>query len=169
MGFLITIIVSSFILYGILANIGFNSSESLGATGLFLAIFVLIAIRKHFTNKKLPGGSRGAILQRIWVLGKQFKFDPVLKKYEVVPVEPKKHYFEFRGSNFRSGDFDENHRQLPAEWSPFSVEGDNLIIESEFFKKGHWTWKIETGVGLVLTAEMLDSKSQFLFYEKNWI
>lgn len=169
MGLVITVILSCLLLYVTIAFLGVSSSVALCIAIFISAILALVLIRKHFTDKKLPGGNKGAILQRIWVLEKQFKFDPVLKKWEEVVVEPKKHYFEFKGSNFRSGDFDEKRKQLPAEWSPFSVEGDNLIIESEFFKKGHWTWKMEKGVGLVLTGEMLNSKSQFVFNMKNWL
>lgn len=104
------------------------------------------------------------------MLEKHFRFDPALKKYEVVTVEPKKNYFEFKGSNFRSGDFDEKYKQLPADYSPFLIGGDNLIIESEFFKKANWKWVIKKG-RLELTGEMLKpkgSKSQFVFYRKNW-
>jgi uncharacterized membrane protein YraQ (UPF0718 family) len=169
MGFIITVILLSPAVFVMLAILGVSFSAATGITILFLAIFIPIAVRKYFTDKKLPGGRKGAVLQGIWVLTKQFKFEPTLKKWEEVAVESKKHYFEFKGSNFRSGDFDQRHKQLPAEWSPFSVEGDNLIIESEFFKKGHWTWKIEPGLGLVLTGEMLDSKSQFVFNMKNWL
>jgi len=126
-------------------------------------------ISRHKKSKS-PGGLRGSVLQGIWVLEKHFRFDPVLRKYEVVSVEPKKNYFEFKGSNFRSGDFDEDRRQLPAEFSPFSVIGDNLVIETEFFKRANWKWSVK-GTQLELIGEMAepkDSKSQFIFYKKNW-
>jgi len=135
-----------------------------------IACVVFLIAMRRIRKSKLPGGIKGSAIQGVWVLEKHFRFDPALKKYEVVPVELKKNYFEFKGSNFRSGDFDENHKQLPAEYSPFSIEGDNVIIESEFFKKANWKWAIKNG-RLELTGEMLkpkNSKSQFIFYRKNW-
>ena len=137
---------------------------------IWLMWMIFWSVKKHRDRKKFPGGAKGARLQGIWVLEKHFHFDPVLKKWETVPVEDKKNYFEFKGSNFRSGDFDEKHKQLPADYSPFSVEGDNVILESEFFKRANWKWQIEKG-RLELTGEMLipkNSKSQFVFYKKNW-
>lgn len=126
---------------------------------------IFLTVRRRVNKSKLPGGIKGSALQGIWVLEKNFRFEPVLKKWEVVPVEPGKNYFEFKSSNFRSGDFDEKHCQLPAEYSPFSVEGDNIIIESEFFKKANLKWTIKKG-RLELTIEMAEpknSKSQFIF------
>lgn len=165
--FIIGAVILSFLVY------------ALGADNMFLTIVVIsalavwiifLAVIRRVKKSKLPGGIKGAKLQGIWVLEKHFRFDPVLKKWESLPVEPKKNYFEFQGNNFRSGDFDEKREQLPAEYSPFSIEGDNLIIESEFFKSGNWKWAIEEG-RLELTAEMAEpknSKSQFIFYRKNW-
>ena len=131
-----------------------------------VACIVFLIVMQRKSKAKLPGGIKGSAIQGVWVLEKHFRFEPMLKKWESLPVEPKKNYFEFKDNQFRSGDFDEKHKQLPAEWSPFSIEDDNLIIESEFFKKGNWTWKIEKGMGLILTGETLDSKSQFIFSPK---
>jgi len=161
-----------FILIGALfASWSANSGFATAVVALALvAWIVFLAIKRHRDRAKLPGGNKGAVLQGIWVLEKHFKYDPVLKKYGVVPVEEKKNYFEFNGSNFRSGDFDEDHKQLPADYSPFSVEGDNLILESEFLKKANWKWVIKKGK-LELTGETSSpqySKSQFIFYRKNW-
>jgi len=54
-----------------------------------------------------------------------------------LPVEEKKNYFEFKGSNFRSGDFDEKLKQLPAEYSPFLVDSilrvTDYSVEGEYF------------------------------------
>jgi hypothetical protein len=138
---------------------------------LGLVAWIIFATVKYYRNrKKFPGGTKGAVLQGIWVLEQNFRFVPTFKKWETVPVEDKKNYFEFKGSNFRSGDFDERHRQLPADYSPFSVEGGNIILESEAFKKANWKWIIKQGK-LELTVEMLEpknSKSRFIFYKKNW-
>lgn len=138
---------------------------------LALVVWIIfLAVMRRIRKSKLPGGIKGAALQGIWVLEKNFRFDPVLKKWETIPVEDKKNYFEFKGSNFRSGDFDERHKQLPADYSPFSVEGGNIILESEALKKVNWKWIIKKGK-LELTGETLEpknSKSQFIFYRKNW-
>jgi hypothetical protein len=131
---------------------------------------VLYVLDYFLKRNKVPGGPRGMKLQSTWVLEKHLKFDPALKKWEEIPVEPKKNYFEFDGSNFRSGDFDEKHKQLPAEFTPFSVEGNNVIFTLESLSKANWKWAIKGGK-LELTGEMLspkDSKSQFIFYRKNW-
>jgi hypothetical protein len=137
---------------------------------VLIAWIVFLIIKRHKDRTKLPGGTKGARLQGIWVLEKHLRFDPVLKKWETLPVEEKKNYFEFKGSSFCSGDFDEKHKQLPADYSPFSIEGDSLILESEFLKKANWKWIIKRGC-LELTGEISGpkySKSQFIFYRKNW-
>lgn len=153
-----------------IAYIGEDISLKVGIVLALAAWVIFLTIKHHRNRARLPGGIKGARLQGIWVLEKHFRFDPVLKKWEVVPVEPKKNYFEFKGGNFRSGDFDEKHKQLPADYSPYSVEGDNLIFESEFLKKADWKWEIKKG-RLELTGETSGpqySKSQFIFYKKNW-
>jgi hypothetical protein len=171
---LLAIVIICFVVFSALSylsSVGIASSTIFGIVILAILAWIIFSIVKHYLNRsRFPGGAKGAALQGIWVLEKNFRFDPVLKKYEVIPVEPKKNYFEFKGSNFRSGDFDEKHEQLPAEYSPFLVEGDNLIIESEFFKNGNWKWAIKKD-RLELNAEMAEpknSKSQFIFYKKNW-
>jgi len=136
---------------------------------LALCIWIIfLTVIKRISKSKLPGGIKGSAIQGVWVLEKHFRFDPMLKKYESLPVDPKKNYFEFKGSNFRSGDFDEEDNQLPAEYSPFSINGDKIIMESEFFKKADWKWKISKGK-LELTGETAEpkySKSQFVFSQK---
>ncbi|MDD2696674.1 MAG: hypothetical protein PHE52_00750 [Candidatus Pacebacteria bacterium] len=133
-----------------------------------VALIVFLIVIKRIYNSKLPGGNKGAAIQGVWVLEKHFRFDPMLKKYESLPVEEKKNYFEFKGDKFRSGDFDEKQRQLPAEYSPFSIDGDNLILESEFFKTATWKWSVRGGK-LELIGETTEpySKSQFVFNKKN--
>ena len=136
----------------------------------FIVLTASVMAANHFKKKRMPGGIKGSVLQGIWVLEKNYRFDPALKKYESVPVEPRKNYFEFKDGNFRSGDFDEKHKQLPAEDSPFSVNGNNIIIESDYFKKADIKWAIKKR-RLELTVEMANpkySKSQFVFYKKNW-
>jgi len=162
----------SYILIGtlVIAIFAENADLQIAIILVSVAWFVFLIVMHYFQRKKLPGGIKGARLQGIWVLEKHLKFEPVLKKWEVVPVEEKKNYFEFNGSNFCSGDFDEDHQQLPADYSPFSVDGENMILESEFFKKANWKWEIKRGC-LELTGETPSpqySKSQFIFYKKNW-
>jgi hypothetical protein len=136
---------------------------------VFIVIIIIIAtIITHFRYKKLPGGSKAAVLQGIWVLHKHLKYDPVMKKYESVPVEKKKSYFEFKGDQFRSGDFDERHKQMPADFSKYSVVGDNLIFDSESLRRASWKWAMTTD-GLELTAETADgNKSKYYFNMKDW-
>ena len=164
----IAVFLYSFLVFLIFSIVGAGSVAGTAAL-IFAVFFTALSINKHFRDKKLPGGSKGAVLQGIWVLEKQLKFDFVLRKYQEVQVEPKKNYFEFKGDQFRSGDFDGKHKQLPAEWSFFSVVGDNIIFESEFLKKGHWTWRVSNGK-LELIGETInpEGKSQFTFYKKNW-
>lgn len=134
-----------------------------------IAFIVFLVVINRINKSKLPGGIKGSKLQGIWVLEKHLKFDPVMKKYQSLPVELKKNYFEFKNNQFRSGDFDEKQKQLPAEWSSFSIEGDIVIFESEFLKRGHWTWGLNNEK-LELTGETInpEGKSQFIFYKKNW-
>jgi hypothetical protein len=154
-----------------LSFIGIAFKTALTVIVIVFIFWIIISIAKHYRNeKKFPGGAKGSKLQGIWVLEKHLHFDPALRKWEEVTVEPKKNYFEFNGSNFRSGDFDEKHKQLPAEYTPFSVEGENVIFKLESLSKANWRWAIK-GRNLELTGEMLspkDSKSQFTFYKKNW-
>jgi hypothetical protein len=146
------------------------SQDSMGSIYVVIVILVVIyAIYINFRNKKYPGGNKAAIIQGIWVLNKHLKYDLVMKKYELVPVENKKSYFEFKGDQFRTGDFDEKHKQMPADFSKFSVVGDNLILESGAMKKASWKWAIVPGQGLELTAETADgNKSKYYFFQKNW-
>lgn len=154
-----------------LSSVGIASSTIFGIVILAFLAWIIFSIVKHYLNRsKFPGGAKGAVLQGIWVLEKNLRFDPVLKKWETVMVEDQKNYFEFKGSNFRSGDFDEKHKQLPAEYSPFSVVGSNIILGSETLKRANWKWHIEKG-RLELIGEMLEpknNKSRFIFYKKNW-
>jgi hypothetical protein len=147
---------------------GADSSSKATAILTVFACVVILTVMRRVRNSKLPGGLKGSAIQGIWMLEKHFRFEPNLKKYESLPVAPDKNYFEFKGSNFRSGDFDEEGNQLPAEYSPFSIVGDNLIFESEFFKKANWKWSIKGGK-LELTGETTEpkyGKSQFIFYRK---
>jgi hypothetical protein len=154
---------------------GNNSQIIINIIILVSILLVIFLIVEHYiTRSKLPGGLKGARLQGIWVLEKHFRFDPVLKKYEALPVVEKKNYFEFKDSNFCSGDFDEKLEQLPAEYSPFSVDGDKLVLGSEFLKKANWKW-IYKNARLELTGEMESSskstpnnKNLFIFYKKYW-
>lgn len=165
--FIIWAVILLFLVY---ALGGANTFLIVAVILALVAWIIFLAVIRRIKKSKLPGGIKGAVLQGIWVLEKNFRFDLVLKKWEAVPVEPQKNYFEFKGSNFRSGDFDEKHRQLPAEYSPFSIEGDNIIIESEFFKKANLKWTIKKGrLELIIeTTAPQNSKSQFVFYRKNW-
>jgi len=139
-----------------------------------ILLIVFLIVEHYISKSKLPGGIKGSVLQGVWVLEKHLRFDPVLKKYEALPVAEKRNYFEFNGSNFRSGDFDEKLKQLPAEYSPFSVNGNKIVLESEFLKKINWEWAIKKGQ-LELTGEAMTSskstqnnKNQFIFYRKSW-
>ena len=134
---------------------------------LFISVSWPVFLIVKYILKRLK--SKGAVLQGIWVLEKKFRFDYVLKKYEFVPVDEKKNYFEFRNGKFRSGDLDENLMPLPAEYSPFFVDGDKIILESEFLKKADWKWSVKRGK-LELTGETTvpkKSKSQFIFFRKD--
>jgi len=158
------VLVSAFIYVFTDANASLKIVVILAA----IAWIIFLTVIKRISKSKLPGGIKGSAIQGVWVLEKHFRFDPMLKKYESLPVDPKKNYFEFKGSNFRSGDFDEEDNQLPAEYSPFSINGDKIIMESEFFKKADWKWKISKGK-LELTGETAEpkySKSQFVFSQK---
>ncbi len=155
--------------FGAFFFVSFGFFEGL-LTIVFLVMMVLYALDYFLKRNKVPGGPKGMKLQGIWVLERHLKFDPALRKWEEVPVESKKNYFEFKDSNFRSGDFDEKHKQLPAEDSAFSIEGENIIFKLESLSKANWKWSVKGGK-LELTGEMLypkDSKSQFIFYRKNW-
>lgn len=170
----LAIIIICFILFTAFSYISsYKAADSQmisNAVVSLLVLWIVFSIIRHYIKRsKLPGGARGAKLQGIWVLEKHLKFDPVMKKYEALPVEPKKNYFEFKGDQFRSGDFDEKHAQLPAEWSPFSIEKDNIIFGSEFLKKGNWRWTVKSNK-LELIGETVhpEGKSQFIFYRKNW-
>ena len=147
------------ILYG-------GNSENFGTflvVGIVAVVMLVLLNRLH--KRTMPGGARGAKIQGIWVLKKHLKFNPALRKYESLSVDKDKNYFEFKGKQFRSGDFEEDGKQLPAEWSSFSIEGNNVIFGSEFLKKAHWTWVVDEKQ-LELTAETAEpkaSKSQFIF------
>ena len=153
----------------IYAFVGTDPNLKIFAVLVFIVCIIVSAVIRRVEKSKLPGGVKGSAIQGVWVLDKHLRFEPNLKKYESLPVAEEKNYFEFKGHNFRSGDFDENRKQLPAEFSPFSINGDNLILESNFFKKANWKWIIKNE-HLELTGETMEpySKSQFIFYKKNW-
>jgi len=172
------IIICFFVLPVFLYLFSYKGADPQIIANIIISIIILLVaftIVKQYINKsRLPGGFRGAVLQGIWVLEKHLRFDRVLKKYEALPVEEKKNYFEFKGSNFRSGDFDKKLKQLPAEYSPFSVDGNKIVLESEFLKRAHWEWIIKNG-RLELTGEIAvpsksiqNNKNLFIFYKINW-
>ena len=167
---ILAVIILLFCLFAIASFFfaGFETFLVLFAIGIS-AIIMLYVLEYFLKRNKVPGGPKGMKLQYVWVLERHLKFDPALRKWEEVPIEPQKTYFEFDGSNFRSGDFDDKHQQLPAEFTPFSIEGDNIIFKLESLSKANWKWAIKEGK-LELTGEMLSpkgSKSQFTFYRKN--
>lgn len=133
-----------------------------------VGLVVLNLWASYLEGKKIPGGLKGRKLQGIWILENHFKFDPVLKKYQSLPVEADKNYFEFRLNQFRSGDLNEEGEQLPAEFSPFSIVGDNVIFESEFLRKGNWKFEIKKKK-LELNGETVNpaGKSLFVFHKLN--
>ncbi|MGD0577028.1 MAG: hypothetical protein ABSA74_03075 [Candidatus Staskawiczbacteria bacterium] len=165
------------IILGVLGAIG-GLGWWLGAGGNFFALFVICivilvvmnVVAGYFEGKAMPGGSKGYKLQGcFWILEKHLKFNPVLKSYEPLAVEPNKNYFEFVGNKFRSGELDENKKPLPAEFSLFSIHGNNISFESEFFKKGHWTFELSKGnKQLELTGETINpyAKSLFIFHKR---
>lgn len=144
-----------------------------GNSFMFIAVGFVVLMALNFwatylESKKMPGGFKGRKLQGIWILENHFKFDPVLKKYQSLPVDADKNYFEFRLNQFRSGDLNEAGEQLPAEFYPFSIQGDNIIFESEFLKKGNWKFEIKKGK-LELAGETVHpvGKSLFTFHKLN--
>jgi hypothetical protein len=166
---LLALVIACFTIYELFlwyAGKGGNSF-ALMAAGM-VALVVLNVWATYLESKKMPGGYRGRKLQGTWILEKHFRFDPVLKKYEALPVEEDKNYFEFRLDQFRSGDLDEKGEQIPAEYSPFSIVGDSIIFESEFLKKGNWQFAIKKKK-LELAGETVNpaGKSLFIFRKFN--
>lgn len=164
-----TFLIIILALFTVLGVFGYFIESKSGGSVIFffsaISLIVVTFIAYRLRVKDLPGGGKGAKIQGIWILEKHLKFDPTLKKYEALPVDENKNYFEFNGNQFRSGDMDEDLNQLPAEYSLFSIEGDNLIIESDFFKKSNWKWVISKDGQLELTGETVHpkGKSQFIF------
>jgi len=136
--------------------------------GVFAILaFIVWLMTKHFFDKmKVPGGRRGFVLQGIWILERHLRYVPDMKKWEELPVENGKNYFEFAGDQFRSGDFDNKHQQLPADFSLFSVHRDEILFDTDFLKNADWKWAIKKGK-LELTGDSKKDKSQFIFHKRS--
>ncbi|MFA5831690.1 MAG: hypothetical protein WC878_07755 [Candidatus Paceibacterota bacterium] len=146
--------------------VGSSYGQNGGLAVIAVFVWAVWSIIKGIVfTSRLPGGRKGSVLQGVWVLEKHLRYDHAMKKWEEVPVESKKNYFEFSGNQFRSGDFDKQYCQLPADFSPFFVNGNELVLDSDFFKSADWKWKIQKGK-LELTGETKNNKSQFIFCKK---
>lgn len=140
---------------------------SSAVSGLFtLWILFFIGKRLVFGFKRSFGGKEVAI-QGLWKLEKFSVFDIDLKKYTEFPAGDARNYFEFHGKEFRTGDLDEKGEPQLAEFSPFSISGENIVFDSAFFKKAKWQFSIKGGTLELKSAKDDGSKAIFVFSRKN--
>lgn len=140
---------------------------SFAVSGIFTLWILFFVGKRLVSNSKRFFGGKSVAIQGLWKLEKFSVFDIDLKKYTEFPAGEARNYFEFRGGEFRTGDLDVKGNPQLAEFSPFSVDGDTIVLDSAFFKKAKWQFSIKKGRLELAGAKDDGSKAIFVFSRKN--
>ena len=106
--------------------------------------------------------------KRISSLVDKILLDKDNKIFIVFNYHDSKNYFEFHGDDFRSGDFNEKGDPQYAEYSPFTVKGDSIVLDSIFFKKAEWQWSISKRRLELIGTKQNGEKARFIFSRKKY-
>jgi len=102
-------------------------------------------------------------LQGIWKLENAYIFDRNSGQYRETKIEVPS-YFEFRGDQFFTGNFDKDGVVAPgSKSSSFVSEGDILIINADIFKKASWKWEVKHGKLELVAIKPDGNKAKYIF------